>query len=138
MVRKRPPDSSLREKLDWETSLSGSIRRLAIRTEHLTCQQSYSFPERDFWLGNNFRLARHSGASGKLRAASDPTCCRLWCSRLGFEQRRHVRRGERHPASVDAGGVEEGGSDCRTANRVSGLGASADASIIAGHLDDPD
>ena len=28
--------------------------------------------------------------------------CRLWCSRLGFEQCRHVRGGERDAASVDA------------------------------------
>jgi len=47
--------------------------------------------------------------------------CRLWSSRLGFEQRRHVRGGERDAASVDASGVEEGGSDCWRAKRVSGL-----------------
>src|ERR1700686_1555542 len=45
----------------------------------------------------------------------------LWRSRLGLEQRRHVRRGERDAASVDAGGVEEGGSDCWRAKPVSGL-----------------
>jgi len=44
-----------------------------------------------------------------------------WSSRLGFEQRRHVRGGERDAASVDAGGAEEGGSDCWRAKRVSGL-----------------
>jgi hypothetical protein len=47
--------------------------------------------------------------------------CRLWSSRLGFEQRRYVRGGERDAASVDASGVKEGGGDCWRAKRVSGL-----------------
>src|ERR1700675_3765797 len=70
-------------------------------------------------------LARHKlNQADCLRAiclTSQMFVCRLWCSRRGFEQRRHVRGGERDAASLDAGCVEKGGSDCWRAKRVSGL-----------------
>ena len=83
-------------------------------------------------LGSKKRGAgiARSGANEKLEPGRLPESdllnsqmfsYRLRSSRLGFEQRRHVRGRERDAASVDAGGVEEGGSDCWRPKRVSGF-----------------